>query len=423
MASGYKLRHLHERAKFLSQHFKIILITGARQVGKSTLLKNLFPSMPIITFDRITDVHGARSNPDLFIKVQPSPIILDEVQYVPELFGSIKRTVDESDEMGQYFLTGSHNLGMLKAAAESMAGRVGILDLEHFSPFEEFETFTFTDHRQSPPSWLEFYLERSAELVKNFAGVADFYSPVHAVWRGGFPALMGKPEQYFTSYFSSYLQTYVSRDAIYADPSTAAPQFDRFLKIMAVLTAQEINYAHFGRELGLKQKEVLAWEHVLKQTYQWREIPAYIPNALERVSKRGKGYFTDTGLACYLQGIRDPLTLLNHPQFGHLFETYCVNLVHKLITGLDSQPFVYHWRVLAGSEVDLLLHMNGKLYPIEIKATDSPSKFDARGILALRERFGDIVQHGIVLHAGSGCYALHEHVTALPYNALMKKQV
>ncbi len=421
MSFHYKRRHIQERVKFLAQNFKVILITGARQIGKSTLLKNLFPDISIITFDRLNDVHGARSNPDLFIRTQPSPLILDEVQYVPELLGSIKRTVDQSDNMGQYFLTGSHNLGMLKAAAESMAGRVGIIDLEHFTPFEEAETFTFEGRKQTPPSWLESYLENPNDLIRNFAGISGPHSPVHTVWRGSFPALINKEEDYFTSYFDSYIRTYLERDASYADPSTASSVFHKYLKVMAVLSAREINYAHFGRELGLTKKVVLLWEHVLKQTYQWREVPSYELNSLERMSTRGKGYLTDTGLACYLQGIRDPLSLLGHPQFGDLFETYCVNLVYKLISSLAQQPYVYHWRVLAGAEVDLLLHMNGKFYPIEIKSTDSPSKYDARGILALREKLGPSVQHGIVLHAGTGCYALHEHVTALPFNALIKK--
>jgi predicted AAA+ superfamily ATPase len=421
MAFHYKLRHIQKRVQFLSQNFKVILITGARQIGKSTLLKNLLPSVPHITFDRITDVYGAKSNPDLFIKSHRQPLILDEIQYVPELLGAIKRAVDESDDMGQYYLTGSHNLGMLKQAAESMAGRVGIIDLEAFTPFEEFETFSFKDNTQAPLSWLESYLNSPAELLHNFAGIIDTYSPIHTVWRGSFPATMGKSDNAIADYFNSYIRTYIERDALYAHPSAAAPQFHRYLQVMSALTAQEINYALFGRELGVQKKDIMTWEHILKQTYQWREIPAYLPNTLKRLSSRGKGFMTDTGLACYLQGIRDPLSLLGSSRFGQLFETYCVNLIFKLLSGLLAQPFVYHWKTLNDAEVDIVLHMNGKLYPIEIKSTDTPNKYDARGILSFRKDYGDAVQHGIILHAGTHCYKVHEHVTALPFNALMKE--
>ncbi len=422
MSFHYKLRHIQERVQLLSKNFKVILITGARQIGKTTLLKHLFPEARLITFDRINDVYGAKSNPELFLRANPQPLILDEIQYVPELLGAIKRTVDESNNMGQYFLTGSHNLGMLKIAAESMAGRVGIIDLEHFTLFEEHEQFSFINERQTPPSWLEAYLQAPADMVQNFSGILEKHSPIHAVWRGNFPGLIDKNEAVFTTYFDSYIRTYIERDALYANPSAAAPEFNRYLKVMAVLTSQEINYAHFGRELSLQKKQILEWEHILKQTYQWREVPAYIPNSLERAAGRGKGYFTDTGLACYLQGINDPLSLLNNPQFGALFETYCVNLIFKLMASLQGRPSVYHWRSANKAEVDLVLHINNKLYPIEIKSTDNVSKYDARGILAFREKYGTIVQHGIVLYSGTRCYPLHEHVTALPFNALTRKK-
>lgn len=419
---SYHLRHIQERILFLSQHFKVILITGARQIGKSTLLKNLFPDIPHIVFDRISDEYGAKENPDLFLNSHPRPLILDEIQYVPELLSCIKKTVDESEAPGQYFLTGSHNLGMLKVAAESMAGRVGIIDLEHFSIFEEAKSFSFANGKQKPPSWLEAYLANPTTLVRNFAGLADLHSPVHTIWRGGFPGLLNKPQEFVSAYFASYIRTYIERDALYADISTGSPQFARFLKIMAVLTAQEINYAHFSRELGLSEKQIQHWEHILKQTYQWREIPPYTTNTLKRVSKRGKGYITDTGLACTLQGINDPLALLGNTQLGPLFETYCANLVFKLISPLSQQPFVYHWRTISGAEVDLVLSMNGKLYPIEIKSSTTLSKNDARGITAFKETFGDIVQHGLILYPGTICYELKPGVTALPFNALIKLQ-
>ena len=418
----YKLRHVQEKIKRLAQHSKVILIVGARQVGKSTLLKNLFPSIPRIVFERTGSNYGASTDPGAFLRQHPSPLILDEVQYVPQLFSSIKRIVDECDSPGRYFLTGSHNLGILKHAAESMAGRVCIVDLEHMTFLEESEAFTFTGDSQNPPSWLEIYLEKPDSLPFQFAGLATEQTPAHAVWRGGFPAFLDVPDKDLFARRQGYLETYLFRDAIYAEPTAANTKFERFLEIKAVLSGQEITHEHFGRELGLEDSLIARWDYILQQTYQWREIPPYFGNALKRVTKRAKGYMTDSGLACQLQGIYSPLSLLGDRQFGPLFETYCVNMLHGLMSNLDALPRVYHWRSKEQEEVDILLHMNGKLYPIEIKTASRVSKDDTRGIMALRETYGAMVQHGIILYTGTLCYHLNDHVTALPFNALMKQR-
>lgn len=416
----YKNRHVQEKIKRLAQYYKVILVTGARQTGKSTLLKNLFPDMPMFTFDRHLDNHGARANPDYFLKNSPAPIILDEVQYVPELLSTIKRKVDASDQKGQYFLTGSHNLGLLQAATEGMTGRVGIVDLEHMSVFEDTQHLKFENGKQNPPSWLEVYLQDPSSLMRNFAGLAERYSTLETLFRGGYPEALERPEDLVSTYFDDYLHMYLERDALYANPSTASPQFMQYFGLMAALTGQESNHESLMKKLGISRLMVQRWDHVLKQTYQWREVRPYFNNLSQRLVKKPKGYITDTGLAAFLQGIRDPLTLLNSPLSGALFETYCVNLVHQLIAGLYKQPVVYHWRKIGGAEVDLVLAMNGKLYPIEIKLGTSLTKHDMRGILAFREEYGSQVEHGLILYPGDHCYALSEDVTILPFNALMK---
>lgn len=416
----YKLRHLQERVRRLAQHSKVILIVGARQVGKSTLLTHLLPDARLIMFDRTSQDHAAAADPELFLSSQPRPLILDEIQYVPQLFSAIKQVVDRSDEMGQYFLTGSHSFRLLKEASESLAGRIGIIDLEHMTFLEAGECFTFADGLQTPPSWLDVYLKNPAGLVDQFSGTLYSVKPMEAIWRGGFPGFIDLPEDVFHDRLESYVRSYLDRDAIYADPSAARPEFRKFLKVMAVLTAQEVNYAHFGRELGVSRTLIDKWAYILKQTYQWREIPPLLNNTMKRLTKSGKGYLTDSGLACHLLGINDPLTLLNYAHMGALFETYCVNMVHGMLSGLRARPEIYHWRTLAGAEVDLVLEMNGKLYPIEIKAGTRISKHDARSIGALRETYGEMVQHGVILYAGALCYKLTPDITVLPFNALMK---
>lgn len=420
---AYRLRHIQDRVQFLSSHFKIILITGARQVGKTTLLRKLFTGIPMVTFDRLTDEYGVKDNPDLFLRTQPTPLLLDEVQYVPELLSAIKRKVDESDRMGQYFLTGSHNLNLLKEAAESMAGRVGIIDLDHVTCFEEGEAFTFSDVGQTPPSWLTCYLEQPDALPQRFAGLLTQRTPLHAVWRGGFPGLLDRPDDLVPNYFESYLRTYVERDALFADPTAAQPGFHRFLKLMAAVTAQEVNYLQFSRELEVARSVVKRWQAVLERTYQWFEVPSYATNMIKRVTKRSKGYFADSGFACYLMGMRSHVTLLSHDRLGPLFETYCMSMIRALLGGMRRRPEVYHWRAASGAEVDIVIAIDGKLYPIEVKVRSHITKHDARGILAFRETYGAAVQHGIILYTGMVCRGVNEHVTALPFNAVMRPEL
>jgi len=417
----YKNRHAEARLRLLAQNFKVILVTGARQVGKSTILRHLFPDTPIVTFDAHEDIHGAQANPDLFLKNSPCPLILDEIQYAPNLLSAIKRKVDESQAMGQYLLTGSHHIGLMKAVVEGMTGRVGILDLERMSLFEASETISFNDIYQDPPSWLEVYLTGPSSVARNFDGLAASHTVTDALWRGGLPVALEQHNVLVADYFSSYIRTYLERDILYVDPSAASPLFTRFLGSMAARTAQEINETDIMSSLGIKRDTFTKWQHILAQTYQWRELAPYSGNTLKRIVKKGKGHFADSGIAAYLQGIREPLTLLTHPSNGALFESYCVNSIFQMMSGMYSRPMVYHWRTYGGAEVDIVLDINGKLYPIETKFGTSLSKHDARGIMAFRETYGEQVQHGLILYPGNSAYQLSEQVTVLPFNALMKK--
>lgn len=418
-----KTRHLQARLKTLGQHFKVILVTGSRQVGKSTLLKETFPHLPVITFDAHQDIYGAMENPDLFLKLNPAPLILDEVQYIPQLLASIKRKVDESPAMGQYFLTGSHHIGLMKGVVEGLTGRIGIIDLERMTVFEDNQSVRFEDEHQNPPTWLQVYLEQPMALIQNFAGLATPHPLAEIIWRGGLPVAQEKPLIVVSDYLSSYITSYLQRDVLYIDPTAASPLFTKFLGAMTARTAQEIHAEDIMQTIGIKRDTFLQWEHLLQKTYQWRELPAYSGNCLKRLVKRGKGHCTDTGLAAHLQGISSPQALAVSPAVGPLFESLCVSTLFGMMSSLYQRPKVYHWRTYAGAEVDIVLEMNGKLYPIETKFGTTLSKHDTRGITAFRETYGDQVAHGLILYPGDYAYALSEHVTVLPFNALMKRKL
>lgn len=410
----YKQRHIQAKLEQLVNYFKVVLVVGARQVGKSTLLKTLYPQLQHLTFDPIQDLYGARQDPDLFLNNFPRPIILDEMQYIPNLLPAIKRKVDESDAKSQYLLTGSQNISILKTIAESLAGRVGILHLGGFTPFELADTPQnnwLIPYLQSPETFL-----KSAPLIQTLDLSSTLYT---LLWRGSYPGLLDIPNEFVASYYSSYIQTYVERDVRLLENIQDLSQFDRFLGISAALTAQEINYSHLGREIALMPATANRWMDLLVHTYLWAETAPFSGNLIKRVSKKSKGYFTDTGLICYLQRISTPDSLARHPLLGSLFESFCVNFIQNICDSLSMSPKFYHWRTAGGAEVDLILELDGRLYPIEIKCKSNLTAYDARGIRAFFDAYPALnIAPGIILYTGDRCYALSDKIFALPWNAL-----
>jgi hypothetical protein len=410
----YKVRHLESKLKETARHFKVVLVLGARQVGKSTLLHHVFPEAQVILFEPLQDLYNVREDPDLFLNNFPSPLILDEVQYVPELLPTLKRRVDASDKKGQYFLTGSQNLSVLKTVAESMAGRVGILNLEGFTTEEMLGLGTKT-------GWLPIYLNHPEALRTSVRGVyQEFANLAHFLWRGTYPGILEIPDSGISTYFRSYLQTYVDRDVRTMENIKELADFNRFLNLVAALSAQEINASHLGREIGIAPATAQRWLDLLTYTYQWLELFPYHGNTIKRISGKRKGHLRDTGLGCYLQRISSPEGVAAHPNLGALFESWVVNYIYRQFVHLPLDPHAYHWRTHGGAEVDLILEMNGKLYPIEIKCKTNVSKQDASGIKAFRETYPrQNVMPGLIVYCGNECFAVDEDVIALPWNAVV----
>lgn len=409
----YLDRHLQERLVRHKQVFKIVLVAGARQVGKSTLLQHLFPEVRAIVFDPVQDLYGARSDPDRFLDTFGVPLILDEIQYAPELLPALKRRVDLNPEPGQYFITGSQNLAVLRSVAESLAGRVGILRLDGMTPAE-----MCGDSRGE--SWLTRYLNSTDAFVASLPEVTlvDGVSPMaRHLWRGQLPALAGFADQDVPAYFSSYVQTYVERDVRMMADISDLTQFGRFLRLCAALTGREVFQSQLGRELGVNPKTARKWLDLMIHSYQWIEIPAYSGNAIKRLSSKPKGHLQDSGLACYLAAIPSPESLLSSPLFGNLFESWGVAWVHRQIQRLSLAPSLYHWRTENDAEVDILLDYGGRLFPIEFKAASQVTGHDARGIRAFRETYGiERTAPGVIVYGGNVARPVSDHAVAVPWN-------
>ena len=407
----YKHRHLAARLREMFATFPVVVVSGARQVGKTTLLRQQFPDLDYVVFDPSIDVQNARADPDLFLQNHPPPVVLDEIQYAPELVAAIKRRVDASGAAaGQYLLTGSQQWQVLRSLGESLAGRAVFLDLGGFSLAERAEA--------AANGWLAHWLaggDGFAEWTKAAKPLALMLN--EWLWRGDLPKATELPIARVPDFWAGYQRTYVERDARLAGEVRDWQEFGRFMRLLSALTAQEINFSQLGRDIGLTPASARNWLRIVEATFQWYELPAFSGNPVKRVSQRPKGHIADTGLACFNNGISSPAVLPGHPLYGAFFETAVVGEVRKQSALLPLRPAMYHWRSAAGAEVDLVLEYDGRLYPVEIKLTANPGRRDGSGIAAFRAAHGARdVAPGLIVCAVESPQRVSAEAFAIPWN-------
>jgi len=420
---NYKDRHLEEKILKYKDIFPAILLTGARQVGKSTLFSHLLNKKNVrhITFDPVLDIENARNDPEFFLDQNPPPVILDEIQYAPELIPAIKRRIDNSKSPGQYFLTGSQNLALLKNISESLAGRVVILELETMTLIEKSGVAD-----KNKETWLSHILNEDSHQIDlnsfiSYKQKNPSSTLLSIIWRGGFPGILDLHDDVLPDYFKSYVQTCVERDIRNLAEVHDQQIFSRFLALCAALTAQEINFSQLGRDVGVTPQTASRWLSILRATYQWFELPPYHGNTVKRVSGKPKGFISDTGIAAFLQRISSPEALAGHPLLGPLFETHVFLEIHHLLSCINTPPNYYHWRTHAGAEIDLLLELNGTFWPIEIKSKTSITKADARGISAFKETYPRLkIGAGLIIAPIQKAVTLPDNVLAIPYDLIKR---
>ncbi len=361
-----------------------------------------------VTFDPVQDIGGAREDPDLFLQNVRLPVFLDEIQYAPELTAGIKRLVDTRGENGLFILSGSQNLAVLRSVSESMAGRAAVLDLMPMCTRE-------IEERATDDGVLSRLIRGREPRLEDFRA-SPARSLYRRLWRGGMPGLLKIPDHVVGTYFESYQRTYVERDVRTASEISSLQLFGRFLGLLGALTAQEINHSQLGRELGIDRKTAVAWTEVATATFQWYQVPPYSTNAIKRIAGKPKGYFADTGFACALQRISTPDVLGRHPLTGALFETHVLLEILKLTSAWSVRPAIFHYRAYSGGEVDLLLELDGVLYPIEAKVTTQPSRAHCAGIDSLRRTFPRAeIGPGLIVCAIEQPRWVREDVLAVPW--------
>lgn len=348
------------------QTSKCLLVTGARQVGKSTLIKHEFPEYNKANFDdRLTRLQ-AKEEPKLFFLNNPCPLFIDEVQKENSILEDIKLIVDESDERGMFILSGSQKLELMKGMSESLAGRVSITELMGLS-LREIHDVKFNQHFVPTEEYLQ---EREKELKP----YQDLWETIH---KGTYPELYDL-ERDWQEYYSSYVSTYLERDInelISADSIT----FTKFLTAVAARTGEMLNYANIASEVGVSEPTIKSWISILERTGIVFLLQPYSSSAFSRAIKTPKIYFRDTGLACYLTRWLTADALKCSAVAGNMFETFVVSEVLKsyINEGKDYRFNIFYYRgkdrsTSGENEIDLIIEENGVLYPIEIKMSGNP---------------------------------------------------
>ena len=408
---NYLHRLIESLLKEVLQHFPVVAVTGARQVGKSTLVEAICgDQFKTFVFDPVEDVGLANSDPDLFLRNNPGSLFLDEIQYAPNLLNSLKRSVDKDRSPGRFIISGSQNLSLVKNVSESLAGRVAILDLLPLGYSE------LTDRNDSPG-----YIKRllSGSIIDQTTDRDPGDTWFRTIWRGGYPGLLELPDNMVPIHFKSYFRTYIERDIRTVGNIGDLQLFSRFFKLLSAMSGREINPAQLGRDLGIDRKTAISWKSIAELTFQWIEVPAFTRNAIKRVSGKHKGIFTDTGLICNLQRITSPDAVAGHPMQGQLVESWVIMEIFKQAFSLSIQPDFYHFRSHGGAEVDLIIEMNGKLIPIEIKTKSHPSKRDTTGINAFRKSFpNENIEMGFLICAVDKPLWITEDILAIPWWSL-----
>ena len=348
------------------QNSKCVLVTGARQIGKSTLIKHDFPDYNRANFDDKLTRLQAREEPKLFFLNNPCPLFIDEVQKENNVLEEIKLLVDESDERGRFILSGSQKLELMKGMSESLAGRVSITELSGLS-MREIHNVKFNRHFVPTGEYLQ---EREKEL-----------RPYDKLWetihKGFYPELYNV-EREWQEYYSSYVSTYLERDInelISADSIT----FTKFLTAVAARTGEMLNYANIAGEVGVSELTIKNWISILERTGIVYLLQPYSASALNRAIKTPKIYFRDTGLACYLTRWLTAEALKCSAVAGNMFETFVVSEILKSYTneGKDYRFHIFYYRgkdktASAENEIDLIVEEDGVLYPVEIKMSGNP---------------------------------------------------
>lgn len=365
----YITRHMEKPVMELNEQYPVLLLTGPRHVGKTTMLEHLIEvegkGRKKVSLDDLTLRELAKTDPKMFFQLYQPPLLIDEVQYAPELFPYIKIMVDERHQPGDFWLTGSQLFKMMEGVQESLAGRVALL---HLSPLSQSEIMK---RPPEPPFSLELPLLSERQNGRQMLNTPEVFQRIH---QGGMPALVTGTYSNASIFYSSYIDTYMERDVRRLSNDIDSLKFLRFLRSVAARTSQQVNYKGIADDAEIDQTTAKNWLHVLEALGIIFLLEPYSNNVLKRTVSTPKLYFYDSGIVCYLTRWSSPETAMEGAMSGALLENYTVAEIIKTYQNAGQEPFLYYYRDKDAREIDLILERDGKLFPIEIKKMASPPK-------------------------------------------------
>ena len=367
----YISRELERKFLSMNQVFKAVLVTGARQVGKSTMLKHLAreSDRAYVTLDSVRDRELAQKDPVLFLQTYRPPVLIDEVQKAPELFEAIKVICDATNEKGLFWLTGSQSKKLLKQAGDSLAGRVCILKMYSLSVREQLGL--------QPKEPLDFSYTALMQRQRYFPA-NNIHDTFERIWRGGMPDVQMLDEEQLQEYFSSYIETYLMRDAVEDNGITNTVGFRKFLRACAAFNGQLLNYTDLAASAEINLQTAKEWVRILQNMGIIYLLEPYANNELKRLIKTPKLYFCDTGLCAYLSMWTTKDTLMNGAVSGHYYENHILmELVRNYAYGKEKANLTFY-RDTHQKEVDIFLEESGMIHPFEIKKAAHPDRKEVK---------------------------------------------
>lgn len=362
---SYIRRSLEKIVLQVTKEYPVLLLSGPRQVGKTTMLKKLMEGTArnYVSLDDLQERELARTDPELFLQLHKPPILIDEVQYAPELFPYIKIIVDKEQKKGDFWLTGSQVFSLMRGVQESLAGRVALLSLSSLSQVEAYggEEEMFTLDTES--------------LISRKKGrkLADAEEIFKRIFKGSMPAIVSGDITSTGIFYNSYLSTYIERDVKSLSDAIDSLKFLRFITALAARCSQMLNVSELARDAELSQKQVKDWLGILETLGIIFYLYPYSNNLLKRLVKTPKVYFYDTGLVAYLTKWSSPETLASGAMSGAILENYVVSEIRKTYLNQGKEAFMYYYRDKDAKEIDLVLEQDGELHPIEIKKSANPA--------------------------------------------------
>lgn len=380
-------RQISEVLRKAYAQFPVVVVTGARQAGKTSLVRHLFPEADYVTFEIPQIAEAARLDFSAFHRQHPDPLIIDEIQYVPEVLRHLKSVVDRDRRPGRFLLTGSQDFSLMQGVTESLAGRSAVLSLPALSLAE---------------------VDADATTKKT-----DLFC-----WRGGFPELWQRPELDREMWLGSYLSTYLERDVRNILNIGSLRDFDRFLRATALRAGQLLSLSELARDVGIAPNTAKSWISILETSRQIFLLEPYHSSAGKRLIKTPKLYFSDPGMLTYLLGFADWEAVTRNAQWGAVWENLVIGEVHKHFLNMGKRPPCWFWRTVQGEEVDLLVEIAPRQFiAIECKTASQIEQRALKGFVALENAYGETaLRRGAVICRTESPYPLAagSRIVAIP---------